>query len=71
MSSLPIKLKLVSSLLIKLKLYTYTQTKLNQKKKKGNTEDSMNEMKNAIENISDRADQMERRINDLEIGIYK
>lgn len=27
----------------------------------------MNEMKNAIENISDRADQMEQRINDLDI----
>ena len=61
--------KIVSSLPIKLKFYTHTHIKLN--KKKVTLKNSMNEMKNAIENISDRADQMEERINDLEIGIYK
>lgn len=52
-------------------LYVHTHKIEPPPQKKGNTEDSMNEMKNAIENISDRADQMEQRINDLDIGIYK
>lgn len=30
---------------------------------------SMTQVQNVIENISDRADQMEERINDLEMGI--
>lgn len=39
---------------------THTHTKLNNNKKV-TLKNSMNEMKNAIENISDRVDQMEER----------
>lgn len=47
------------------KLYTHTRTHihiiLNNNHKKVTLNNSMNEMKNAIENISDRVDQLKER----------
>ena len=51
-------MKIVSSL--PTKLHTHTHIKLNNNKKV-TLKNSMNEMKKAIENISDRVDQMEER----------